>query len=160
MLLGGWFRLCLCRCHLKVVQMGSPLSGLHGMTYHSHRKKLLGFLDFSWWRGEIAVHGAAGRNLIQILMRFVHISTNLSSLLSCWSLRIDNFADVHATAEEWVAEHPVQPQGCFSKDPHSQIEPVISLIPQALVSGVEVADLAELTWSNQLRLAVRMRWTV
>jgi len=26
------------------------------------------------------------------------------------------------------------------------------------VSGVEVADLAELTWSNQLRLAVRMRW--
>lgn len=52
---------------------------------------------------------------------------------SAWGRWIDNFADVHATAEEWVAEHP------------------------ALVSGVEVADLAELTWSNQLRLAVRMR---
>ena len=78
MLLVGWFRLCLCRCFLKVVQMCSPLPGLHDMTYHSRRKKLLGFLDFSWWRGEIAVHGAAGRNLTEIC-------TSLSSLLSCWS---------------------------------------------------------------------------
>ena len=78
MLLVGWFRLCLCRCFLKVVQMCSPLPGLHDMTYHSRRKKLLGFLDFSWWRGEIAVRGAAGRNLTEIC-------TSLSSLLSCWS---------------------------------------------------------------------------
>lgn len=76
-------------------------------------------------------------------------------MLSCWSLRIDNFADVHATAKEWVAEHPVQSQACFSKAT-ARCSDVSEA--QALVSGVEVADLAELTWSNQLRLAVRMRW--
>eukprot|EP00913_Durusdinium_trenchii_P029044 g27232.t1 len=52
---------------------------------------------------------------------------------SAWGRWIDNFADVHATATTWMADHP------------------------ALVSAVEVADLAELTWLEQLRLAARVR---
>eukprot|EP00434_Breviolum_minutum_P007493 symbB.v1.2.006612.t1/scaffold390.1/size254036/8 len=52
---------------------------------------------------------------------------------SAWGRWIDNFANLHATAEQWAHDHP------------------------ALVSGVEVADFSDLAWSDQLRLAARMR---
>eukprot|EP00439_Symbiodinium_sp_Y106_P086391 s2122_g32.t3 len=52
---------------------------------------------------------------------------------SAWGRWIDNFDSVREASHEWVSSHP------------------------DLVSSLEVADLAELSWPDQLRLAARMR---
>ena len=59
------------------------------------------FQDFSLWNGETAVHGADGLELKQDPLIGVPSNT-------LWQFRIDNFPDVHATAESWAAQHPAR----------------------------------------------------